>query len=346
MKARKLIVKIHGVIGIVVGLLIAVVSVTGSAIVFQEELDTWLNPLLFQVTTQAQVVSIDRILNSAQTAYPKFPVSSIQVPKTPNISYIINQRLPHEERLQTFVDPYTGKILGSRVWERSLIGFMYAVHHNLLAGLTGQIVVGVAGLGLLLMTISGIILWTGWRKLAIGFKIRWNAPSALLNYDLHNVGGIFSATLLLIIATTGVAIVALHLLPLLAPSVEAKVASQQPTVALSKLVITANAAMPEGKITTIEFSEQDPELLTIRKKLPTQDTGRFDFSTVELDRYSGKVIAATKVEKAEGMFKFMVTIADLHFGTFGKLPTRILYLGIGLAPIFLFATGFVNWQRR
>ena len=155
MKIRKLIVKVHGVIGIVVGLLISVVSVTGSAIVFQTELDTWLNRSLFQVTPQVQVVAIDQVLNVVQTAYPKFPLSFIQVPKTPDTSYIVNQKLPDEQRLQTFVDPYTGKILGSRVWERSIIGFMYAVHHNLLAGLMGQIVVGVAGSGLLLMTISG-----------------------------------------------------------------------------------------------------------------------------------------------------------------------------------------------
>jgi uncharacterized iron-regulated membrane protein len=346
MKTRQLIVKIHGLIGIVIGLLLIVVSLTGSAIMFQVELDTWLNRSLFQVTPQVERVSIDAILNSVQTAYPKLPLSFIQVPKTPDASYIINQQLPHEQRWQTFVNPYSGQILGSRVWERSPIGLMYAVHHNLLAGITGQILVGVAGLGLLAMTISGIMLWTGWRKLATGFKIRWHSPSALLNYDLHNVGGIFSSALLLTIAATGVAIVGLHLLPLLAPMAETKVPPNQPIVALSQLINTADKAMPEGKITLIEFSEEDPELLTIRKKLPTQDTGRFDFSTIELNRYSGELVAATKVEKAEGMFKFMVTIADLHFGTFGQLPTRILYLGIGLMPTILLITGLANWRRR
>ncbi len=346
MKARQLIVKVHGLIGIVIGLLIIVISLTGSAIVFQTELDTWLNQSLFHVIPQAQKVSIDTILDSVQTAYPKLPLAFIQVPKTPDTSYIINQQLPHEQRWQTFVDPYTGRILGSRIWERSTIGFMYAVHHNLLTGTTGQIIVGIAGLGLLFIAISGMMLWTGWRKLATGFKIRWNAPAALLNYDLHNVGGILASVLLVISAATGVAIVGLHLLPLLTPMAEIKALPTQPIIALSQLLKTANAAMPEGKITLIQFSEEEPELLTIHKKLPTQDTGRFDFSTIVLNRYSGELIATTKVEKAEGIFKFMVTIADLHFGTFGQLPTRILYLGLGLTPIILFLTGLINWRRR
>ncbi|MEH2243424.1 PepSY-associated TM helix domain-containing protein [Nostoc sp.] len=37
---------------------------------------------------------------------------------------------------------------------------------------------------------------------------------------------------------------------------------------------------------------------------------------------------------------------SLHYGTFGGLPTRILYVFIGLAPLILFVTGFVMWQYR
>ncbi|MEH2423610.1 MAG: PepSY-associated TM helix domain-containing protein [Nostoc sp.] len=36
----------------------------------------------------------------------------------------------------------------------------------------------------------------------------------------------------------------------------------------------------------------------------------------------------------------------LHYGTFGGLPTRILYVFVGLTPLILFITGFVMWQYR
>ena len=36
----------------------------------------------------------------------------------------------------------------------------------------------------------------------------------------------------------------------------------------------------------------------------------------------------------------------LHYGTFGGLPTRILYVFVGLVPLILFITGFVMWQYR
>ena len=159
------------------------------------------------------------------------------------------------------------------------------------------------------------------------------------------MGGILSSVFLSITAATGVVIVVVHSLPIFNQMPEAKPLPQQTPVALSELIQKANAAIPEGKTTFIEFPDHDPEKLIIRKRLPDQETGRFDLSTVELNRYSGEVVQANKVVKADPFFAFLVVIADLHFGTFGGLPTRILYLMIGLVPTFLF-TGLINWKRR
>ncbi|MHC5933227.1 PepSY domain-containing protein [Nostoc sp.] len=35
------------------------------------------------------------------------------------------------------------------------------------------------------------------------------------------------------------------------------------------------------------------------------------------------------------------SFAPLHYGTFGGLTTRILYVFVGVAPLVLFITGFV-----
>ena len=73
--------------------------------------------------------------------------------------------------------------------------------------------------------------------------------------------------------------------------------------------------------------------------------GFIDLSSVEVDRYSGKVVQVTKVIKPEGLIQVIVTVASLHFGTFGGLPTRILYVFIGLMPTVLLVTGLLNWRR-
>jgi uncharacterized iron-regulated membrane protein len=346
MKFRNLILKLHSSIGIVVGLLLVVISLSGAGIVFHEEMDHALNRSLWYVTPQSEQVSLDAMIASVQANHPDLPVGFIQSPKTPKESYVFNQQTSHERRLQTFVNPYTGEILGSRLWEYSFTGFLYTLHHDLFIGKVGQITVGVVGGLLLLMAVTGILLWTGWRKLITGFRIRWHAPLPLISYDLHKTGGIVSSIFLTITAVTGIVIVILHLLPMFNQTPVAKPVAKAPLVALSTLMQKADAAIPEGRTTFIELSETDPQKMMVRKKLPNQDTGKFDLSTVELDRYSGKVLQATKVEKAEGLFKLIVTIADFHFGTFGGLPTRILYVLVGLMPTVLLITGLAVWKRR
>jgi uncharacterized iron-regulated membrane protein len=219
MKVRKLVLRLHGFVGILTGLLLTVISITGAGIVFQEELDHALNPAFFFVTPPAntQSVMIETITTAAQVKHPELPIWFIRPPKQANQSYQVTQKLPNHHQLQTFVDPYSGRVLGSRVWEHSPIGFMFALHHDLLVGQVGMILVGITGICLLLMAVTGILLWTGWRKLVTGFKIRWQAAPALLNYDLHNVGGAIASSLLLLTAVTGVIIVVLHLVPLSGP---------------------------------------------------------------------------------------------------------------------------------
>ncbi|MEH2180217.1 PepSY-associated TM helix domain-containing protein [Nostoc sp.] len=44
--------------------------------------------------------------------------------------------------------------------------------------------------------------------------------------------------------------------------------------------------------------------------------------------------------------KIIDSFPTLHFGSFGGLPTRILYVFVGLSPLILFITGFVMWWYR
>lgn len=123
MKLRNWVLKIHGFIGMAMGLLLVVISLSGAGIVFQKELDQALNRSLFHVTPRSTQVSLDAMLTPVLAARPDLLVWFIEAPTEPDGSYIVNQKLANEHRLQTFVNPYTGEVLGSRLWEYSLVGF-------------------------------------------------------------------------------------------------------------------------------------------------------------------------------------------------------------------------------
>lgn len=346
MKYRTIVFSMHRWLGLLFGVWLLVISLSGAGIVFQEELDHLFYRAFWSVTPQSEQVSLDQMATTAIATHPQYPLWFIQVPQQAGESYIFNQKLPNDYRHQTFIDPYTGQILGSRIWEYSILGFLFTLHHDFFLGQFGQVMVGVSGGLLLLMTITGLVLWPNWRSSQKGFTLRWRAPLPLLSYDLHKMGGLLSGVFFSITAITGVIIVVVHFLPMFNETPDIRPVPQKSTIALSQLVQTANQALPEGKISMIEFPDSNRELLLIRKRLPNQETGRFDLSTVELNRYSGKVIQVSKVVKADPFFQFIVTTADLHFGTFGGTPTRLLYVLVGIMPTVLLATGLVMMRRR
>lgn len=58
MNSRKLALTLHRVIGILVGLLLVISGLTGSSIVFQEEIDRPLNALIVQVVPGSKMRSL------------------------------------------------------------------------------------------------------------------------------------------------------------------------------------------------------------------------------------------------------------------------------------------------
>lgn len=164
MKLRNQISTLHGFIGILGGLLLVVMGLTGSAIVFHQEIDHALNPHLMHVVPQGQPVAIETFLKSAQAVMPNARLESIQIPQSPDETYRLGFKSAHETWHDVFVHPYTGAILGDRQSDRTLISILYAIHHDFSAGKLGLYLVGVSGLILILQAITGLILWTGWRN--------------------------------------------------------------------------------------------------------------------------------------------------------------------------------------
>ena len=68
-KIRQLTLTLHQYIGLVVGVLLIIVGLTGSLLVFQHEIDQFLVQRQFgQVISQQQRVSIESVLNTVKAA--------------------------------------------------------------------------------------------------------------------------------------------------------------------------------------------------------------------------------------------------------------------------------------
>ena len=198
---------LHRYIGLAVGLLLIIVGLTGSLLVFEKEIDHFLlNLQIEQVIPQRERVSIESVLDTVKTAYaerPDLKLNSLNIPLEADVPYKVSLNSLADKWTEVNVNPYTGKILGARQWENTLIGFTFELHYALLAGRVGEIIVGIAALLLFILSITGLILWPGWRKLISGFKIKWLAHPKRVNFDIHKVSGIITAVFLSLIAFTG-----------------------------------------------------------------------------------------------------------------------------------------------
>lgn len=356
MKLRRVLFTLHRYVGLVAGLIVAVVGLTGSLLVFEPEINHLLLQFQFgQIVPQQQQVPILSVIDTVKAVYPepKFTLSFLDLPPKPDAPIRVELASVNQPSIEVIVNPYTGKILGDRLTQYAVMDIIYNLHNNLLAGDTGIVIVGIAAFFLFVLSITGIILWPGWRKLIAGFKIKANAHIKRLNFDIHKVVGIFTAIFLALTAFTGFC---WNFYPYTQPVIYAATLTPTPVepksnliddklpIALAQILQRADAALPGAKTTYISFPTTPESVFMVGKQFPEEkEVWR---SRVYLDQYTGKVLQVRNSRLLLLGDQVVDFFNPLHYGTFGGLSTRILYVFVGLAPTILMITGFVMWRYR
>jgi uncharacterized iron-regulated membrane protein len=352
---RNLAFSLHRYIGLAVGIILVIVGLTGSLLVFQKEIDAALVKQKFeQVIPQQQTLSLDEIANNITQTYanqPDFKLAQFDLHFDDNI-YRVRLRNSEDKDLEVFVNAYTGKILGDRLRENTFFSKVYELHYALFADKIGTVIVGIAALLMCILTVTGLILWSGWRNLISGFKIKWDGRTKRKNYDIHKVVGIIALIGLAFTGFTGFiwnfyeqaepAIYALTFTPK-PPEVKSTVTGKAP-LAISEIVQQAIATIPEAKPSFISVPIKPDEVFTFYMKQP-QDAQYFA-NKVDIDRYSGEVLHVINSKTAKLGDRILNATVPLHYGTFGGNVTRILYVFVGLSPTILFITGLTMYRLR
>ena len=348
--------KLHRYLGLIAGLIIVIVGLTGSLLVFRHEINHFLLQAQFgQIVPQQQQVSILSVIDTVKAAYPepKFTLSFFELPTQENAPIRVELGSENQPLTEVIVNPYTGKILGDRIPQYAIMDIVYNLHNALLTGETGTIIVGITAFFLFLLSITGIILWPGWRKLIAGFKIKTNASIKRLNFDIHKVVGIIAAIFLAITGFTGFCwnfytytqpiIYAATFTPT-PTEPKSKPREEKSTVDFAQMLKLADEALPGAKTTYISFPSSPESVFMIGKQFPEEkEVWR---SRVYLDRYTGKVLKLRNSRSLSLGDEVVDSFNPLHFGTFGGLPTRVLYFFVGLSPLVLFITGFIMWWHQ
>ncbi|MBW4698406.1 MAG: PepSY domain-containing protein [Aphanocapsa lilacina HA4352-LM1] len=358
-KLRPVALFVHQLAGILTGLLMVVIGLSGSLIVFHHELEQVLYPQLTRVAPTAGRARLDQVAQTARTTLPDRQLHRLLVPQEPGEVWVAmmqnNSKNLTERFTNVYIDPHTSRVLGVQPYAQNLLVLTEQLHISLLAGATGRIAVGIAGIVLVVLGVSGLLLWPGWRRWEAGVSLRRSSNARLVHYDLHKITGILSAVLLVLTAATGAALIFYgpieRVLAVVSgeraepPKVSSTPRADQAFLPLDRLQAAADATLPGARTISIFPAKKpdDPVRFRMRFDAEIQPNGR---SFVHLDAYSGQVLQARSALVEPFSSAFFSWAYALHVGSWGGLFTKVLYVLAGLAPGLLFWTGFALWLDR
>jgi uncharacterized iron-regulated membrane protein len=211
-RTRRFFVFVHRWIGIIIGLAVVVLGVTGSIAVYWREIDRTFNSELYVEPRPGQpMISLDEVHAIAKRAHPQRPKPwSVEMPYDEHAPYYANYSRPEEQglkystNLHVAIDPYTGEILEQWYWGDTPISWLYDVHANFQMGLVGHQIVGAFGVVLLFISVTGLYVWWPIGKFhKRHFFVKTGAGAPRLELDLHRAGGFYSLPFMIIFAISG-----------------------------------------------------------------------------------------------------------------------------------------------
>jgi uncharacterized iron-regulated membrane protein len=355
--------KWHLYLGIIAGAILCVVGLTGSILVFQDEIDAVLNKSLFESLKGQKRYSIGEIVPVVQQKYPekKFDYVFQTDEKNPNATYRFYNLQTEKE---FFINPYTAEVCGQRLIESSFIRIVLNIHRSLLIPAVGRYIVGLATLCMLILTISGLRLWVPqqykkWKQWRSVLTVNLKAGLKRQNYDWHNVLGFYSAPVVIMLSLTGFAITFstvfiafLFILTGQSPQSVAEIFDQKSaytqgakslsTIDMAKI---AAAKMPDAQLLGIAVPTNRDMVyrLDLKSAGPSETGNRI---MLMVDQYTGKIVLNSETDFPNIGNSYLSWLTPIHYGTFGGMPTRILALLGGLTPLLLYITGFIIWWPR
>jgi uncharacterized iron-regulated membrane protein len=201
---RRALFQVHLWIGIALGVYIVVISVSGSAIVFRRELNAWLVPRTVPSMTGVRLTA-DELLVAVRRVYPDHEVTTVREQRRPERPVYVSLARNGEVSERLF-DPYAGVDMG-HAFPPTLraVEWLVDLHDNLLAGRTGRLLNGIAGIFLSVLFVSGAVLWwPGKRRWKQSLTPGSPESSRRFAWRLHSSLGFWSFGLLFVWAITAV----------------------------------------------------------------------------------------------------------------------------------------------
>ena len=347
---KGLIFYIHSVAGLISGLFILLMSLSGAALVFHDELDQLQFPAVDNTT--GIVLPVDSCYNSLQKRYPGAQISSCILPDRPTTPFLFTvYDLSYKNgtaAMQVFIHPQTGEVLqsrGSKDIKNNFMSWVAVLHNSFHLGKTGEWLLGFFSAVFLISIITGIILYRKKITPVLLFK-----KEVFNKINLHQLIGVYAVLFNLLIGVTG------FWMQRYVFKKEFYVADNYTPVLKTspRLFYNLDAAYknlqkqyPDFTGSVIYFAQSKKSKTAIYGSCKTNSfihSKRFA-DVIFLDS-TGNISKTAFVNDIAPSGRYDIINAQIHYGQYGGTPLKIIYSLFGLASGLLSITGFLLWRKR
>lgn len=373
--ARKLFFWLHKWVGLLTGLIVLIISLTGCIYVFSEESKELIySDRLFIEPQTEQVLPLSVLRDKAQQALGQsYRISRCEIYPDRSRSWIFRASETDAKAFgywnyykyyyRVYINPYNGNILHIEDSKNEFFQLVLSLHMNLLLGEhIGGAVVGYAVALFVLIMLSGLVLWwpQKWtkKKLKGSFRIKWDASPKRLIYDLHNILGFYMWIPILIITLTGLMYSfkwANSSMQFLFNGGKAAIARSIPKSSpgatemevnnsLDKALVTVFKTNPTADMLSIRTRAGETAPIDIQTRLLKSKTSAFVW--YYFDRKTGELMMQYGDKDVTGGEKINTMKYDIHVGSIGGLGTKLLAFVASLICASLPITGFLMWYNK
>lgn len=364
MTFRKILFWFHLVVGVVAGLVILTMAVTGIMYAYQKQIIGAAERRIANIMPpggDAKPLGLPELAAKVAAALPDERPSGFTLRRDPAEPVVVNLG---RERV-VLANPYTGAVVGEASKWRGFLHEVEHVHRDLAIGPNGKAITGAAALSFLALLLTGLYLWfpRKWNKSTVKMAM---VPSLKLkgkarHWNWHNAFGFWAAIPLLVTIGTGLLFAypwATNLLyrmtgneppPPRAARTERteRPAKERPpfrTEGLDKMWATAVDKVPAWNLATFRFAE-GPGPVTAT--MDESDGGRPDLrAQLSFERRTGELEKWEPYASYNTGRQLRMWAKPVHTGEALGLVGQTIAALTALAAVILVWTGFGLALRR
>ncbi len=344
---------IHSVAGLLAGIFILLMSLSGVALVFHDELDSLQYPSV-TVLRNDSILSAGKAFDSLQKHYPYAQISSCQIAENkiqPFIFSVYDSSYKNgAASMQVFLHPQTGEVLqtrgGSKDITNNFMSWLSAFHNSFHLQKKGEWLLGFFGVVFLISIITGIIMY---RK-KILLVILCNS-AVFTKTNLHQLIGVYALLFNLMIGITGVWMQRYVFKKEFYAAQKAYTSILKPSpplfFELDSALGVAKEKYPDFTKHVIYFAQSKRGKTAVygsRKNNSFIHSKKFA-DAIFLDS-AGNISKTAFVNEIDADSRYDIINSQIHFGKYGGLPVKIIYCLFGLTGGALSITGFILWLRK